>query len=63
VGISCSDPPPRGGDYFGAIHTEFASIFIHLRRAVALPLYVVALVLSFAAYQLGILAAKITGDE
>jgi hypothetical protein len=34
-----------------------------LRRAVALPLYVVSLVLSFSADLLGILAAKIAGDE
>ena len=41
---------------------SIASIVIHLRRAVALPLYVVALVLSFSADLLGILAAKIACD-
>jgi hypothetical protein len=34
-----------------------------LRQAIALPLYAVALVLSFLSDALGTLAAKIAGDE
>jgi hypothetical protein len=36
---------------------------IHLRRAVALPIYVLALVLGLLGDALGVLAAKIAGDE
>ncbi len=36
---------------------------IEARRAVTLPLYVIALILSFTSDLLGILAAKIAGDE
>jgi hypothetical protein len=34
-----------------------------LRRGLALPFYVLALVLSFSADLLGVLAAKIAGDD
>jgi hypothetical protein len=36
---------------------------LQLRRAVALPLYAIALVLSFASDALGCLAARIAGDD
>jgi hypothetical protein len=35
----------------------------HLRRALAFPLYVIALAMSFASDLLGVIAAKIAGDE
>ena len=41
---------------------RIASIFIHLRRAAALPIYTIALILSFSVDALGILAAKLAGD-
>jgi hypothetical protein len=45
------------------IALSIASIFIHLRRAMGMPMYVLALVMSFSADLLGVLAAKIAGDE
>ena len=42
---------------------SLAPIVIHLRRALALPIYVVALLLSLLGDALGVLAAKIAGDE
>jgi hypothetical protein len=36
---------------------------LRLRRALALPLYAIALILSFASDMLGSLAAKIAGDD
>jgi hypothetical protein len=36
---------------------------MHLRHALAFPLYAVALVMSFASDLLGSLAAKIAGDD
>jgi hypothetical protein len=38
-------------------------VCIHLRRAAALPIYALALIMSHSADLLGILAAKIAGDE
>jgi hypothetical protein len=43
-------------------HVEM-SFGLRCRRAVALPLYVLALILGFSADLLGILAARITGDD
>jgi len=43
-------------------HVEM-SFGLRCRRAAALPIYVVALILSFTSDLLGILAAKIAGDN
>jgi hypothetical protein len=40
-----------------------ASTFVHLRHATALPIYTIALILSFSSDALGILAAKLAGDH
>ena len=37
--------------------------YTHLRRALAFPLYAMALAISFAGDLLGITAAKIAGDD
>jgi hypothetical protein len=42
---------------------RFASVCNHLRQSVALPIYTVALVLSYSVDLLGVLAAKIAGDD
>jgi hypothetical protein len=42
---------------------RFASVCINLRQSVALPLYTVALVLSYSVDVLGNIAAKIAGDD
>jgi hypothetical protein len=39
------------------------SILIHLRHAAALPIYTLALILSFSADLLGALAAKIVSED
>jgi hypothetical protein len=42
---------------------NIASILVPLRRAVALPIYALAQIMSYSAELLGALAAKMAGDD